>query len=150
MMNTLEMELILKNISPNFRGVYARNRLPRDLNTPCSLIFNTDPDTGPGQHWIAFYMNEERHGEYYDPYGLPPFHSDVIDFLNRECKTWNYNPTRVQHLNSLVCGQHCIYYLVQRETGMTMKEITETLQSDLYASTYFVDDFVEKLVNYLM
>ena len=150
MMNTLEIELILKNISPVFKGVYARNRLPHNLDTPCSLICNTDPDTEQGQHWIAVYIDKERHGEYYDPYGLPPFHFDFVDFLNRQCNTWSHNPIRVQHLNSLVCGQHCIYYLVHRENGMRMNQITENLRIDLYTSTLLVDDFVRNLVHYLL
>ena len=146
MMNTLEIEKILGAISPHFAGVYARNKLPTcRLRVPCLMVCNTDPDTKQGQHWIAVYIDKERHGEYFDPYGIPPFHFDFIDFLKRQCKTWSYNHIRVQPLNSLTCGQYCIYYLVHREMGMTMRDITENLDS----STYLVDDFVQKLVHYL-
>ncbi|PJE78540.1 hypothetical protein CI610_02510 [invertebrate metagenome] len=151
MMNTLEIELILQAVSPHFAGVYARNTLPScPLSVPSFMVCNTDPDNKQGQHWIAMYIDEKRRGEYYDPYGLSPFHLDFINFLNRQCKTWIYNPVAVQHLNSLVCGQHCIYYLVHREMGMTMNDITEYLQSEWHANTYIVDDFVHHLERYLL
>ena len=149
-MNTLEIELVLKSISPLFIGVYARNRLSkRILKVPCMLVANTDADDREGQHWIATYIDEDRHGEYYDPYGLPPLHKAFVNFLDKQCTTWTYNAVRVQHLNSLVCGQHCIYYLVQRCRGKSMKDITSMLRTDFYANTYFVDDFVRNLTYYL-
>ena len=46
-MNTLEIDTLLKKHShskPVFKGVYARNRLPRLLNVPSALVVNTDPD----------------------------------------------------------------------------------------------------------
>jgi hypothetical protein len=46
-MNTLEIDTLLKkhpHSRPVFKGVYARNRLPRLLNVPLALVGNTDPD----------------------------------------------------------------------------------------------------------
>jgi hypothetical protein len=46
-MNTLEIDTLLKkhpHSRPVFKGVYARNRLPRLLNVPSALVGNTDPD----------------------------------------------------------------------------------------------------------
>ena len=145
-MNTREIAFVLKNYPMyTFKDVCARNRLPRRTNVPCTLVANTDPDDRKGQHWIAMYIDKDRRGEYYDPYGIPPFHSVFVNFLNKQCVVWTYNPIQVQHMNSLVCGQHCIYYLIQRSRGNSMQQITEMLQKDLYANTFFVDDFVQRL-----
>ena len=57
-MNTLEIDTLLKkhpHSRPVFKGVYARNRLPRLLNVPSALVGNTDPDHRMGQHWVAIY-----------------------------------------------------------------------------------------------
>jgi hypothetical protein len=75
-MNTLEIDTLLKKHShskPVFKGVYARNRLPRLLNVPSALVGNTDPDHRMGQHWVAIYIDANSRGEYYDPTGTPPF-----------------------------------------------------------------------------
>jgi hypothetical protein len=76
MMNTLEIDTLLKKHShsrPVFKGVYARNILPRLLNVPSALVVNTDPDHRMGQHWVAIYIDANSRGEYYDPTGTPPF-----------------------------------------------------------------------------
>jgi hypothetical protein len=71
-MNTLEIDHVLKthpSTSNVFKGVYARNRLPRRLNVPSALIGNTNPDDQPGTHWVALYIDANSRGEYYDPTG---------------------------------------------------------------------------------
>jgi hypothetical protein len=55
-MNTLEIDTLLKkhpHSRPVFKGVYARNRLPRLLNVPSVLVGNTDPDHRMEQHWVV-------------------------------------------------------------------------------------------------
>jgi hypothetical protein len=59
-MNTLEIDTILKkhpHSRPVFKGVYARNRLPRLLKVPSAHVANTDPDHRMGQHWVAIYID---------------------------------------------------------------------------------------------
>ena len=46
-MNTLKIDTLLKkhpHSRPVFKGVYARNILPRPLNVPSALVGNTVPD----------------------------------------------------------------------------------------------------------
>ena len=55
-MNTLEIEHVLTNHPGTrfvFKGVHARNRLPRQLNVPSALVGNTEPDSLDEEHWIA-------------------------------------------------------------------------------------------------
>ena len=59
-MNTLEIDHVLKTHPSTrnvFKGIYARNRLPRRSNVPSALIGNTDPDDRPGTHWVALYID---------------------------------------------------------------------------------------------
>jgi hypothetical protein len=131
-MNTLEIEDVLKN-HPGTRfmlkGVYARNRLPRQLNVPSALVGNTEPDSLDGEHWIAMYIDANSRREYYDPMRLPPYHAAYVAFLNKHCTSWTYNAVRVQEEGSTVCGQHCIYYLIHRCRGYSMTNITGSLKN---------------------
>jgi hypothetical protein len=90
-MNTLEIDTLLKKHPHSrtvFKGVYARNRSPRLLNVPSSLVGNTDPDHRMGQHWVAIYINANSRGEYYDPTGRPPFLRAYVNFMNKHCTSW--------------------------------------------------------------
>jgi hypothetical protein len=87
-MNTLEIDHVLRthtSIRNVFKGMYARNRLPRRLNVPSALIGNTDPDDLPGTHWVALYIDANSRGEYYDPTGRPPFLRAYVNFMNKHC-----------------------------------------------------------------
>jgi hypothetical protein len=63
-MNTLQIDTLLKkhpHSRPVFKGVYARNRLPRLLNVPSTLMGNTDPDHQMGQQWVAIIHQKHPH-----------------------------------------------------------------------------------------
>jgi hypothetical protein len=131
-MNTLEIEDVLQNHPGTrfvFKGVYARNRLPRQLNAPSALVRNTEPESLDGEHWIAMYIDANSKGEYYDPMGLPPYQAAYVAFLNKHCTSWTYNAVRVQEEGSTVCRQHCIYYLIHRCRGYSMTNITGSLKN---------------------
>jgi hypothetical protein len=104
-MNTLEIDHVLKTHPSTrnvFKGVYARNRLPRRLNVPSALIGNTDPDDRPGTNWVALCIDANSRGEYYDPTGRPPFLRAYLNFMNKHCKSWTYNTIRVQEEGTTV------------------------------------------------
>ena len=64
-MNTLEIDTLLKkhpNSRPVFKGVYARNRLPRLLNVASALVGNTDPDHRMGQNWSLYTSTPTQDG----------------------------------------------------------------------------------------
>ena len=104
-MNTLEIEDVLKNHPGTrfvFKGEYARNRLPRQLNVPSALVGKTEPDSLDGEHWIV---------NYYDPMGLPPYQAAYVAFLNKHCTSWTYYTNRDQEEGSTICGHHCIFFI---------------------------------------
>lgn len=146
-MNTTEIDDVLRN-NPHtrnvFTGVYARNRLPREIKIPFALVGNTDPDNLPGRHWVAVYVDANGRGEYYDPTGTPPFQRAFLNFLNKHCNHWTHNGVRVQEKDSIVCGHHCIFYLVHRCAGRTMTDVTRTLGTPKEA-TDIVVDFINKI-----
>jgi hypothetical protein len=143
-MNTLEINTLLKkhpHFRPVFKGVYARNRLPRLLSVPSALVGNTDPDHRLGQHWIAIYIDANSKGEYYEPTGRPHLLRVYVNFMRKHCYSWNYNTVRVQEEGSTVCGHHCIVYLIHRCAGHSITDITRLLENPMEATT-IVQNFV--------
>jgi hypothetical protein len=148
-MNTLEIDYVLKTHPSTrnvFKGVYARNRLPRRLNVHPALIGNTDPDDRPGIHWVALYIDVNSRGEYYDRTWRPPFSRACVNFMNKHCTSWTYNTIRVQEEGSTVCGHYCIFYLIHRCAGKSMGDVTRTLRNPREA-TDIVKTFVHRLIN---
>jgi hypothetical protein len=151
-MNTLEIDHVLKTHPRTrnvFKGVYARNRLPRRLSVPSALIGNTDPDDRPGTHWVALYIDANSRGEYYDPTGSPPFLRAYVNFMNKHCMSWTYNTVRVEERGSTVCGHHCIVYLIHRCAGHSMTDVTRLLENPVEATT-IVKNFVLLLVEHVV
>lgn len=117
-----------KHVAPFFEGVFAADTLPRRLHkTPALLICNTDPITKPGSHWIAFYIDRDGQGEFWDSYGLPPIVPSHRKFLDRHCKKWTHNHTTLQAIDSQVCGEYCVLYLVHRAHGCTLRSFVKKL-----------------------
>jgi hypothetical protein len=150
-MNTLEIDHVLKTHPSTrnfFKGVYARNRLPRRLNVHSALIGNTDPDDRPGTHCVAINIDANSRGEYYDPTGRPPFLRAYMNFMNKHCTSWTYYTIRVQYEGSSVCGHHCILYLIHRCAGKSLCDVRRTLRHPREA-TDKVKTFVHRLIKKL-
>jgi hypothetical protein len=152
-MNTLRDWHCWKNIpTPDrcLRGVYARDKLPRLLNVPSTLVGNTDPDHRMGQHSVPIYIDTNSKEEYYDPTGRPPLLRAYVNFMNKHCHTWTYNTVRVKEEGSTVCGHHCIFYLIQQCAGhsMTDLDVTRLLENSVEA-TEIVKKFVLLLVKHV-
>ena len=128
------------------RGVYARDRLPRDrVGYPSGFIVNTHPHTKAGEHWIAMYIDGTGVGEYFDSFGLPPLHKAFTTFLARHCVTWTFNTQTVQAISSSTCGLYCVYYLTMRSRGVTLKQLLRVFDGDLAANDGLVNDVINKV-----
>jgi len=138
-MNTNEMGSILNNL-PCFVGVYAADRLPSCRKISSCLVVNTDPHDKPGQHWTAIFIDHRGKGEYFDSYGYPPL-KDFEDFLPQE---YTYNKKRLQGTLTAVCGQYCIYYLMNRSKGYTLQNIVNRFSSNFSENDALVKRFVDK------
>ena len=140
-MKTLEINTLLKKTSPLQTCVYG-GLCQKQITQIIKRTFgNTDPDHRMRQHWIAIYIDANSRGEYYDPTGRPPHESAYVNFMNKHCLHWTYNTVRVQEEGSIVCGLHCIFYLIHRCAGHSMTDVTRLLENPLEA-TAIVQKFV--------
>ena len=99
----------------NFNGVFPRDLLKSCVYRPGGYIVNTDPSMKPGEHWVALFFDEQNRGEYFDPYGLPPMHTEIISFLDQYSRSrWSHNTQQLQSVLSISCGYFCYLYQVFR------------------------------------
>ena len=101
----------------DFRGVFASNELPNNINCAHrqTLIINTDTNNLPGTHWVALIIYPRAsYAEYFDSFGQPP-PNHIKYWLSRHIpnRIW-YNPYHVQPIYSILCGYYCIYFLFHR------------------------------------
>ncbi|KAK3917100.1 LOW QUALITY PROTEIN: Putative thiol protease R355 [Frankliniella fusca] len=117
-----------KHVAPLFEGVFAADTLPADSTRValCSYTKQTSFQK-PGTHWVAFFIDKHGVGEYWDSYGMPPIVSHHKNFLKRLCKKWTYNHTSLQAIDSKVCGEYCLLYLIHRAHGYTLHSFVHKL-----------------------
>lgn len=134
-MNTFEIRDRMKGI-PGFRGVYARDRIPRVTRLPASFIFNTDIATKPGQHWIAVLVTSES-VEYFDSTGRRPV---ITGFLRRVGKPVLYNNHQIQSKDSIACGLFACDFLMRRSRGESFCEILSSFSRIPILNDFLLQD----------
>ena len=99
-------------------------------------VFNLDPHTKNGSHWIACcLLLDERAIYYFDSYGLPP-PAQVSRFmrsfiLQDAGLTLKYNGRRFQFGNS-ECGMYCMYFLICMINRVPFKTFVRHTVPDKY------------------
>ena len=123
--------------------VVAKYCLPQIVDTyPTAIVCNTHDADRPGEHWIAMYVDAERRGDYFDPYGLRPQHVEFANFMNEHCSAWLPNDRRLQSPLSTVCGQYCVAFLMFRCRNVSMHAFTRLFTTELVANDCRVFDWI--------
>ena len=147
-MNTAQITHALEQdpvTSKTFCGVFPSDKLPQTFDKyPCGFVANTDPSSGPGTHWVAFYFPSEEKGEFFDSYGHAPeyYRKSFGDFL--KSRAWDFNRRKLQSAWSDVCGQYCIFYLSHRARGQSMSNIVHLFNNDTVLNDTKVSQFVKR------
>ena len=82
----------------------------------CGII-NLDSQIGLGTHWVC-YRNIDKNYEYFDSFGLP-MPEEVLTYLSTGGKRITYNHDEIQERNSVLCGYWCLYFLYERQGGIS-------------------------------
>ena len=139
-MNTLQINSCMQT-SHSFVGTFSADHLPDDsqLIKPYSFIANTDPSYLPGSHWVAFYVTKKCI-EIFDSYGreLCKLFKKFVDGKLHYC-----NDKQVQQIGTSVCGHYCIYYIHQKEKGLTTGKIMSKFR-DLDENDSFVKNWIDE------
>lgn len=125
-----------------YLGVCSRSQVRTKVAkhaAPMCLVSNTDSPTGSGKHWIAYWVEPNGKIEFFDSYGDPP----TYYAFGTPCNI--YNDHSLQSLNSKVCGEYCIFYLLSRARGNSMWSIANSFSNDSGWNDDQVVKFVKRL-----
>ena len=119
------------------------------------VVFNTDPSTKDGQHWISLYMDLGKHNSnhhsiyYFDSYGKKPPKQiqELIDKARKQgskkkCEPYYfYNDHSYQRANAQ-CGMYSIHFIKKMLEGLSFEEylrqpLNDKLMKDLRGD-YFI------------
>lgn len=153
-MNTKSLHCVLRCdpvLSDSVVGILASDELPKRFNYfPVSFIVNTDKGINPGKHWVAIYISSSIEGEFFDSYGNSPsyYSNEFENFFDKHGLKMTYNQKRLQGYDSSVCGQYCIYYLMQSCRGMNMKSVVKPFTQNYSNNDQFVFSYVNQIFPY--
>ena len=99
--------------------------------TKIGIVFNTDPSTKDGQHWISLYMDLGKHNNDYP--GIYYFDCEPYYF---------YNDYSYQKRNSQ-CGMYAIHFIKKMLEGLSFEEYLNTKLSDQYMIDLRKDYFIK-------
>ena len=116
-----------------FRGIYSRDTLPDIIKINEVGIINLDSKIGPGTHWIA-YKNSKNDVEYFDSFGLT-MPNEVMQYLMTSGKQIFYSGDEIQERDSVLCGYWCLYYLLERQRGVSMFDVIHNAEFDINDKT---------------
>ena len=121
-MDALDLKLICASdtvLAKYFRGVFSRDNLPsKVVKYPSAFIVNTDISTGPGQHWVAVFFNEQKRCFYFDSYGGRPMNELANFTLDNSVSDVFYNTRWFQGPATATCGLYVTHFLYHAARGM--------------------------------
>ena len=127
-----------------FVGVFSINNLPKYLTKNSCLIFNSDPTSKPGSHWLALFMNSNKEMEFFDSFGLNATFYKLTKKNLPKHYSLKCNKTQLQDLYSTKCGYFCLYYLYFKVRQYKMEDIcTDFFKNNLKQNDNLVTRFVK-------
>ena len=130
-----------------FIGVFPSDRLPKKIKKyPIALIVNVDDHTQPGSHWLAVFIDRYHCGEFFDSYARHPsmYNEKFVKFLNKHCKEWVFNEKPLQSYWSTVCGQYCLFYLLNKVKGMSLRSILAHFTNNRVQNDRLVHSYINR------
>jgi hypothetical protein len=148
----------------NFANFMYLGTLPADVHPKFSLkkllktepklrlgvIFNIDPSSKPGRHWVALFIDPSKPSiEYYDPTGQPP-QGDNLKYLRKlkqendtlkENKRYQFKVNLKENQDEMIkidgkqyrddlCAVYAIIFLIRRLKGHSFKRVTNFRPTD--------------------
>lgn len=141
-MNNIELQRLLKGYPVKIRAA-DEVRVEKGR----FIIANTDTKDGPGKHWVTFYFTARGPDEFFDSLGKTPEYYNVGFETLLQNPYW-MNCSRLQDFGSDTCGLYCVYYVMCRYAGMTMKDLVYPFNvRELNINDMIVKTFVNNDIN---
>jgi hypothetical protein len=101
-----------------YEGCFPADKIPTKFQSyPRGMVVNTDVSNMPGEHWVAIYIPNSHHVEFYDSLCEWPSNSPEINQFLSRFKFIKHNGIYyppIQSPLSKSCGEHVIYFLHMR------------------------------------
>ena len=111
-----------------YLGTFTADSIPNKPTPLTCFVSNTDPQSEPGRHWVAFFQNKKH-----------------LRFCQKSTQGyWTYNRQRLQNLTSLNCRFHCVRFIIETcrtqdpFTALSAMKSTPTNLTDKTAVTYML------------
>ena len=129
-------------VKSRFQGVFPSDILPKIEQYPAGFIFNNEPSTEAGMHWLAFYFPEKGQSDFFDSYGFPPeFYTPNFTKLIKNTKR-HINTKTLQSLDTAVCGDYSLFYLWHRVRGNSIEKIDQLFTNNTHFNDKMAVAFV--------
>lgn len=92
-------------------GIHPANKLPIIWPRPCVIIVNKENLNRRGTHQLAFFVDRQSHGIYFDSLSCKPKDARFAHALLRNLVIFEYNDRTLQDYGSNMCGYYCIFAL---------------------------------------
>ena len=125
-MNTIEIENAAYGdpfASKIFGGVFPLDMLPEQLKSGMCYVVNTDPKNLPGEHWLLLSCMESTVSHYFDSFGRPPTHVNIIRSMLSQSEKILYMDVSIQSEITSTCAYHCLFILFLLGRGYRMLDI---------------------------
>lgn len=104
------------------------------------FVFNLDPHTKPGSHWVSLFIDLEKEFiGYFDSYGICPPPKEVINLIDRIHKqikkhtkiNLNIKCNNIRHQRDKYnCGVYSIYFIYQCLIGRDFDDIINDIKTE--------------------
>ena len=145
-MNTKQLQFFIECdcfMKESSLGVFAAAEISRIVSRqPVGLITNTDAHHLPAKHWVAFYVDSEQFGYFFDSLARSPgyYSKNSEHFFTKNCLHTNFNVQRLQSSLSTVYGNYACYFLSLRSRYMSLIDILAPFGDDYETNDHFVYD----------
>jgi hypothetical protein len=150
-MNEHQIANLLKShphTSPYFKGVFARDELPKRTEPGSIYIVNHSVRNEVGTHWILLFITNAGVPLYFDTAGLPAIFPEYLAVLE-PYPFYVYNAQKIQSERSRSCGLYCVIISLYLSRGLTLYEARDKFTDDLGGNEERLAAFVLKEFNYL-
>ena len=146
-MNTIQLQKILDHVGKNksfYYGVFSIDKLPIIDSYPSCLIMNNQSSLQEGEHWVAIYFNKIGVCEFFDSFGKSPSFYGIMDYLKKYSKNVKYNKQIIQSNLSSYCGLYCVFFLIFKLKGFSMKYYQSLLKKNPISNDMMFSKWIKK------
>ena len=107
------------------------------------MIINTDNADQPGSHWIALFIDSNKHAEYMNSFGANPICCRIKTLLKyNNIYVMSINKFHIQDIFSDNCGKYCILFIKMRWNNMSFDQFLKLFS----LNRVYNEILIEKLI----